>query len=95
MTTQCVLCYILQLGQTPLHKAAATGKVVIIEYLLNKRTKIDHEDHVRYLMCILKHLRYNHMCMVYTVCIWDKNLQYINGTSVVNLLSLLTLVIER
>ena len=41
------MCFVLlQLGETPLHKAAAIGNVASIECLLNKGAKIDHKDDV-------------------------------------------------
>ena len=48
------MCFVLlQIGQTPLHRAARSGKVASIECLLNKGAKIDQVDNVRYLMYIL------------------------------------------
>jgi len=43
------MCFVLlQLGGTPLYNAVANDHVVVIEYLLDEGSKIDHKDKVRY-----------------------------------------------
>ena len=37
---------LLQDGLTPLHRAAESGSVASIEFLLNKGAKLDHSDNV-------------------------------------------------
>jgi len=82
------MCFVLlQFEQTPLYNDLVNDHVVVIEYLLDEGSKIDHKDKVRYLMyiCSLKCIRYNHMCTVYTVYMWDKSLQYVNDTIIIHI----------